>query len=618
MASIKFSKISKHLFITAIIITCLFIACPSLFAQKKAKKPMNEMWGTKVNKQDAHPDDNAAWFANAKYAMFIHWSLFSQNDNRWQGKTYYGIGEWLMYLAKARIADYEKTANDFNPVKFNAREWVQLAKDAGMKYIVITAKHHEGFAMFKSLNPYNIVDATPFKRDPMKELAQACKEGGIKLGFYYSQFQDWHEINGWSTDLKKIPFEEYFKNKCEPQVKELLTNYGPLTLIWFDTPGEMTKEQSLDLVNLVKKNQPQALINSRIGNGLGDYSTYGDHEIPSRNVDGLWEAVNTSNDSWGHAWYDENWKGPTEIVTDLVSVVARGGNFMLNIGPKGDGSIPETNASFLRQSGQWIKKHTRAIYGAKASPWLNALPWGDCTLSGNTINLFVYEWKAGEAIYLPGLKTKIKSVTIQNSKEQLVFKQDKDNWVHIQLPLRKKQELIEVITVELAGKPEVDATLGISPVGTTTLFADFAQTSGCEKGKSSWMEKFGEWKHKTDVREWASDTSAASWLVNVKAPGKYFVNIEYNAWKEADGGEWDLITQPNNKLRMYTTETTGASITKVNADSLQDISRPRFRTVRMGVIEISNAGKQMIKLAAAAIPKGTGIQLHAIYLMPVE
>lgn len=351
---------------------------------------------------------------------------------------------------------------------------------------------------------------------------------------------------------------------------------------------------------------------------MGDYSTYGDHEIPSRNVDGLWEAVNTSNDSWGHAWYDDNWKGPTEIATDLVSVVARGGNFMLNIGPKGDGNIPETNAAFLRQSGQWIKKHARAIYGAKASPWLNALPWGDCTLYGNTINLFVYEWKAGEAIYLSGLKTKIKSVTIQNSKKQLVFKQYKDNWVHIQLPLRKKQELIEVITVEFAVKPEVDATLGISPVGTTALLADFAETSGCEKGKSSWMEKFGEWKHKTDLREWASDASAASWLFNVKAPGKYFVNIEYNAWKEADGSEWDLITQPNNKLRMYTTETTGASITKMNTDGLSEKPRPRFRNVRMGVIEISNAGKQTIKLATAAIPKGKGFQLHAIYLMPVE
>jgi alpha-L-fucosidase len=597
----------------ASLLTSLWMVAP---AQKK-EPGMNEMWG-KVASTKAAKTANAEWFQNAKYAMFIHWGLFSQAANMWREKTYYGIGEWLMYLAKARVDEYEKLANEFNPVKFDAKEWVQLAKDAGMKYIVITAKHHEGFAMFKSANPYNIVDATPFQRDPMKELAVACKEAGIKLGFYYSQFQDWHEINGWSRDLKPISFEQYFRTKCEPQVKELLTNYGPLTLIWFDTPGEMTKEQSLALVNIVKARQPEALINSRIGNGVGDYSTYGDHEIPSSNVPGLWEAVNTSNDSWGYAWYDENWKEPTEIATDLVQVVARGGNFMLNIGPRADGTVPEISAAFLRKSGGWIKQHGDAIYGAKSSPWLNALPWGDVTQTGNNLNLFVFDWKAGEEIWLPGLKTKIKSTTIKTTKEKLFFRQDADGWAHIQLPLRKKNELIEVVTVELAGTPEVDATLGVDPSGTTTILADFAQTAGCRKGKSGWMEKFGEWKHKTNVGNWESDTSSATWNITVKKPGLYVVNIEYNAWIEGSGGEWDLISGDGDKLRMYTTETTGSSVAQKDASQPADPKRPRYRNIRMGIIEFKKAGKQTLKFAAAAQPKGGGIDLHAMYLSPVE
>lgn len=599
-------------FFAKLLVPFLYITLSTwtLSAQNPAEQGMDKLWGKGADKQDSQLPDNASWFANAKYAMFIHWGLFSQASNLWKGKTYYGIGEWIMKLSKSSIADYENLAKDFNPVKFNAREWVQLAKDAGMKYIIITAKHHEGFAMFKSSNQYNIVDATPFNRDPLKELADACREAGLKLGFYYSQFQDWHEINTWSEDIKATTFDEYFQNKSKKQVQELCTNYGPLLLMWFDTPGSMSKDQSMDLVRIVRENQPKALINSRIGNGVGDYSTYGDHEIPTRNMTGLWEAINTSNDSWGSAWYDENWKGPTEIVRDLISVIARGGNYMLNIGPRADGSIPETNAAFLRISGEWIKRHADAIYGAGASPWQKALPWGDCTLTSNHLNLFVFDWKPGEDIYLPGLKSKIKSVTMKNGKQKLSYQQDKDGWAHITLPLKKKDELIEVIKVEFAQRPEVNSTLGVDPVYVTTLRADLAEVSNCTKGKASWMEKFGEWKHKPMIKDWSSPQSMASWIVDVKRPGNYFVNIEYNAWKEADGCEWDLVSQSGRKLRIYTTESTGAS--------MEVKSRYRFRTIRVGVIKLSETGIQTLKLCAASLPKGEGIQLYAIYLTPVE
>jgi alpha-L-fucosidase len=366
----------------------------------------------------------------------------------------------------------------------------------------------------------------------------------------------------------------------------------------------MTKEQSMEIVNLVEKNQPQALINSRIGNGVGDYSTYGDHEIPARNIPGLWEAVNTSNDSWGYSWCDENWKGPTEIIKDLVSVVARGGNFMLNVGPKADGTIPEINAAFLRQSGEWLRNHAEAIYGAQPSPWLNALPWGDVTVSNNKLNLFLFDWRAGESIWLPGVDTKIKSVRIQGTDEKLVFNQGQDKWVEIQIPKRKKKELVEVITVELEGTLKIDPALAVDPVFPTSIRADFAKTLECEHEKVSWMEKFGEWKHRVSIGKWTSMKSRASWVVDLKSPGKYYVNIDYNAWKESDGGEWDLVTEDGNRLRIYTTETTGA--------------RPRFRDVRVGIIEFKSKGKQTLTFQPSATPVGGGMQLSSIILTPVE
>ncbi|NQZ56497.1 MAG: alpha-L-fucosidase, partial [Lentisphaeraceae bacterium] len=307
---------------------------------------MDELWGDQGIALDA--GKRGAWFKQAKYAMFVHWGLYSGLAGKWQGKTHYGIGEWIMNKRMAGISvnDYRQLAEKFNPVKFNAKAWVKLAKDSGMKYIVITAKHHDGFAMYKSKSSfYNIVDASPFKRDPLKELSYECHRQGLGFGFYYSQYQDWNEKdaygNNWDFKNEEADFQKYFEEKCYPQVKELVTEYGPLAVMWFDTPGKMTREHSLSLVNLVRKHQPQCLINSRIGNGVGDYSSLGDMEIPPHNESGLWECVDTTNNSWSYAWYDQNWKSSRQIAQNVVSVVARGGTYMLNVGPRGDGTIPQ-------------------------------------------------------------------------------------------------------------------------------------------------------------------------------------------------------------------------------------------------------------------------------------
>ena len=301
------------------------------------------------------------WLKDSRFAMFIHWGLYSELGGRWNDKTYYGIAEWIMNRAQIPAAEYEQVAGRFNPTGFEAREWVKLAKDAGMRHIMITSKHHDGFAMFKSAaSPYNIVDATPFRRDPLKELADACQAEGLRFGFYYSQTQDWHERdavgNTWDWPNEGRDFQKYLQTKAIPQIEELLHGYGPLAGIWFDTPGPITPAESKMLVDLVHQHQPQCLVNSRIGNNLGDYDTLGDQEIPRLPRPGLWETPDTHNDTWAYAGYDHNWKSPREIAERLVRVVSRGGTYMLNVGPDGTGRIPEQSARILREVGQWVAR----------------------------------------------------------------------------------------------------------------------------------------------------------------------------------------------------------------------------------------------------------------------
>lgn len=359
-----------------------------------AAEGMDSMWGEQVLKLKAVDAKRGQLFEEGNYAMFIHWGVYSNIGNFYKGKSYYGIGEWIMNrrMAGIPVDEYMALAQDFNPTKFNADAIVRLAKDAGMKYIVITSKHHDGFAMYHSqVNKFNIVDATPFDRDPMKELAQACKRHGLGLGFYYSHNQDWTFPGGGNgpkqtPDGRKVDFKYYYENKCRPQVEEITTQYGPIAIVWFDTPGRIPREYVEELVAIVHKNQPNALVSGRAGYGLGDYQTLGDMEVPNANVEGIWETVDTTNDSWAYAWYDNYWKTPKEILNRLVSCVGRGGTYMLNIGPKGDGTVPELATRTLRDAGQWIKRYPQVVYGTDASPWQHSLPqtgpiYGQCFLS---------------------------------------------------------------------------------------------------------------------------------------------------------------------------------------------------------------------------------------------
>ena len=324
------------------------------------------------------------WFKEAKYGMMIHWGLYSVLAGEYKGKPSSEYAEWIMSMFRIPIKEYERLAEAFNPIYFNAEEWAEFAKECGMKYIVITAKHHDGFAMFDSANPFNIKKATPFGRDVIAELAATCRKYGLKLGLYYSQDLDWHEPNGggylknydscagtsmtndWDfPDDAHKNYKECLNNKIIPQIKELLTNYGEISLLWFDMPMTADFEDSKLVYDTVKSIQPECLISSRLGNGMYDYVSLGDNEIPetveewkrkaecpAENIDyqningfkpskyGLYETAATTNRSWGFNYRDQNWETAEKIYNNKRRLNEMGINYLINIGPDALGRLP--------------------------------------------------------------------------------------------------------------------------------------------------------------------------------------------------------------------------------------------------------------------------------------
>ncbi|MEG3768286.1 alpha-L-fucosidase [Alteromonas sp. 14N.309.X.WAT.G.H12] len=611
---------SKHGQLTRFLGVWVFIVIvvSQVSAAIAQERSMDELWGDNSVAGSQESMQRGRWFKEAKYAMFVHWGLYSIPGGQWKGKTYYGIGEWLMHDRMAGIAvdDYSVLAKQFNPEEFDAKAMVQLAVDAGMKYIVITAKHHEGFAMYDSaVTNYDIVDATPYKKDPLKALAKACQDAGIGLGFYYSQYQDWYEQGGanlsWSDEKQTRSFDEYFHRKVIPQVTELLSNYGPVAVLWFDTPGDMGKEQSQQLVDLVRKIQPQTLINSRIGNGVGDYSSLGDHTIALNNHQGLWETVDTTNDSWAFTQYDKNWKSGPEVAQRLITTVARGGSYMLNVGPDGNGNIPEMAAHNLRLAGQWLKHHGDTIYGADPSPWGRAQSWGDVTVKGNKLYLHIFTWPQNGKLYLSGLMTPILGAAISTDKsQQLTFHQESSGLTTISVPFNKPDDLVPIIEVELKAKPRVREAIGIDPALPTELNAVFADCRGCINKPIRWMHKFGEWHYAETLNSW-QDNGEGSWNIYVDNPGIYQVDVRYSANENVDYSEW-LIKIGKESLQMQALD----SGERKHSRRMNGGLLPRFRSVRLGVMSLQQ-GSQILSISPTSNVIDGGIRLESIRLSPM-
>lgn len=369
----------------ALLALCM-VLIPHVFSQVPEKDSMSTEW-EKMNqsKEQALRD-----FNEAKLGMFIHWGAYSLSGGVWKGKKIPNLGEWIMWSAKIPREEYKKMCSRFNPVKFNAEEWVKTAKMAGMKYITVTTKHHDGFAMYDSkVTDYDIMDATQFGRDPMDELYKACQKYGIRFSIYYSHATDWmdggdagvadymenhhEEKRAWPSNIwdpASVSFSRYLENKSKPQVYELLQKFPGMQEIWFDVPGRMTREQSFKFYKLAYKIQPSCLINSRVGNDMGDFWIPGDNKIPANGEDvgRYWETPGTLNNTWGFKSYDVDWKSTEELLYWITEITSKGGNYLLNVGPTAEGLFPEESIEQLKVIGDWMEVNGESVYGTRK--WL--------------------------------------------------------------------------------------------------------------------------------------------------------------------------------------------------------------------------------------------------------
>jgi len=421
-------------------------------------------------------DARMAWWRDAKFGMFIHWGVYSVPAGYYKDQPVKGIGEWIMNKGKIPMAEYQAFAKKFTADMFDAAKFVGAAKSAGMKYIVITSKHHDGFAMFDSkVNNWTIVRATPFARDPLKELAAECRKQGIRLGFYYSQAQDWNNggaaAGGKWDKAQEHSMDDYIDNTAIPQITEILTNYGPdiPAVVWWDTPKDMTKERAARIDAVIQKLRPGLIQNNRLGGGFKGDTETPEQKIPAQGFPGRdWETCMTLNGTWGFKKDDNNWKSTETIIHNLCDIASKGGNYLLNVGPDSHGVIPAESIARLAQVGDWMKVNGAAIYGTTATPFGEELGkpvetldgYGHKTLvsSGKTwrstkkeghIYLILFEWPKNNTFTVPSVPQKITNASLlAEPAVKLTLTQDDKGTTIAGLPEKAPDAVASVIDLQ--------------------------------------------------------------------------------------------------------------------------------------------------------------------------
>ena len=425
-----------------------------------------------IESKEQH-DARMAWWREAKFGMFIHWGVYSVPAGFYKDKPVPGIGEWIMNKGKIPMAEYQQFAKEFNPVKYDADAWVRAAKDAGMKYIVITTKHHDGFALFDSkANDWNAVKATPYSKDLIQPLAEACRKHGIKLGFYYSQAQDWN--NGGSASggrwdqAQEHDMDDYIDKVAVPQVREICSNYGEFpSVIWWDTPTGMSTNRAQKLFDAVHALKPDVIQNNRLGGGFKGDTETPEQKIPARGFPGRdWETCMTMNNTWGFKRDDHNWKSAETLIRQLCDIASKGGNYLLNVGPTSEGLIPPPSLERLAEVGKWMKVNSEAIYGTTATPFgaelgeavktkdgyghdtmvSSANDWRATTKPGR-IYLIVFNWPTTGSFEMPAVQSKITKAYLLADQKGLEFHQA-ETGASISLPKRSPDSIASVICLE--------------------------------------------------------------------------------------------------------------------------------------------------------------------------
>jgi alpha-L-fucosidase len=590
-----------------LLLLSLSLLLPALAGNTSSGKPEAVSVTTTTTQGNTRLD----WWREARFGMFVHWGLYSVAAGEWDGKPTAGAGEWIMNDLQIPLSHYDKLVPQFNPVKFNAREWVRIAKNAGMKYIVITTKHHDGFALYPSALTEWCIKSTPFKRDPLKELADACKDEGITLCFYHS-IMDWHHPDyaprkPWNDISKDPPQMDRYLEFLKGELKELLTSYGPIGILWFDGAWEntWTYERGAEVYRHVRSLQPDIIINNRVATEQplqADQEKLGDYKTPEQSIppNGFgpgvnWETCMTMNNTWGFKKSDNDWKPVQMLVRNLVDCASKGGNYLLNVGPTGEGSIPGASVERLEQIGRWMKINGEAIYGTSASPFARPLPWGRCTTktSGDTTTLYlhVFEWPMEGEILVPGLKNPAKSAWLLVDPKHSLHTDSADSGLTITVPKTPPDAISSTLVVQFNGAPSIEPTIILQKRdGSVVLPAGEARLHGStfQYESGGQLDNIGYW---TTPEDWVD------WEFQIARPGEFTVSAVIAAPASGDfeisvAGQTLRCSAPNTGD--YTT----------------------FASVKLGVGKILAAGK--IVLAVRPIKNGwQPMNLKAVRLEPL-
>ena len=505
-------------------------------------------------------DARMQWWREARFGMFVHWGVYSGLGGTWQGQAVHGYAEHIQRILKIPIPVYrEQVAGKFNPTEFNAEEWIRAAKEAGMGYFIITAKHHDGFAMYDSkVSDYNIVKATPFKRDPMRELKAACRKHGLKFGFYYSQAFDWGDANApgndwdydnpggdrllhggrnwWESSPELLPkARKYVDEKAIPQLLELIRNYDP-DILWFDTAGKLPESENLRIMKAVRQAKPGIIINGRLVRSCGDYVSTADRPAEFAPHEGDWEGIPTTNESYGWNQNDHSHKPPGHFIQLLAKAAARGGNLLMNIGPMGNGKMDPKDLAILQGIGQWWKVNGESIRGTTRTP-LPVQAWGESTRKGNRLYLHVFEWPRDGKLVLGGLKSTVKRACLLADAEDgsLPVKRLNALDVALAVPTTSPDKVDSVVVIECGGEVAADIRRLLLPTVPSDTLRVF---DGQRHGRTL---RFGAGKTRDAyVDNWSKANEFIAWPVRLNQPANFKVFVVYDAEAGSAGGSYTV------------------------------------------------------------------------------
>ncbi|MDR3459598.1 MAG: alpha-L-fucosidase [Verrucomicrobiae bacterium] len=575
-------------------------------------------------------DERLAWFRDARFGMFIHWGVYSGLGNEFDGRKGGGYAEHIQRVLKIPIPEYrEKVAGNFNPTNFNADAWVALAKAAGMKYMVITSKHHDGFAMWPTkVNDYNIMDATPWHHDPMADLRAACGRQGIKFGFYYSHAFDWGNSNApgndwdfnnpggdkhlggvdwWQTRPEFMAqARKYVDEKAIPQIRELIRLYHP-DILWFDTPGKLPPSENLRIMRAVREADPHVVISGRLVHGWGDYDDTTDRPANFPPHEGDWEGIPTTDESYGWNKFDTSHKPPSHFIQLLAKCAARGGNLLLNIGPMGDGNIDPKDVAILQGIGDWWKVNGESIRGTTRTP-LPVQTWGESTRKGNTLYLHVFNWPTNGRLVVGGLKSEVKTaaslaglMSPNLHDPALAVTRLNATDICISVPANAPDKVDSVIVLECIGDIQTDTNRLLQPEFPMETLRAF---DGDLHGKGL---KFGPGKKTDDVAmNWTQTNQFITWPVRVTQPGEYEVTANYDADEGSAGGKFRVTFQLPEKSTSAMAPDSAFGVVKAGKSQATSLGAMRFWAV----------GSAQIKIAPVTINGGELFRLRALELKP--